>query len=94
MAWSAEKNAAFFDRMQRYAVALDDLFAESQRLENLWFAESVSGDPAFVDHGGNTTADITSMITMAQHYQLFIDNGVVPQADREPIITRVGNAVG
>lgn len=87
MAWNASNNNVFFQRLKNWAKQYQDIRDEGQRLDDLWNGEGISGDPAFVDNDGITTAEATALITMLGDVEGFTTNQVVSQGDRIPTLT-------
>lgn len=67
MAWSAEKNAIFFQRAQNWAASLMNLLEERQRLIDQYNNEAAPGgsdDPAFIDFPAICTkAELVNLAT-------------------------------
>ena len=82
MAYDASANQVFFARLAGLSRAMRDTMDEAKRLDDLWTAEAISSDPAFVAVNGVTTAEATDMITVARAYDDFFRNVAVPTADR------------
>lgn len=63
---------------------MQDTREECSRLVNIWFTESVSASPDFVDHpSGVTTAEMTAIITHCQELVAFYENGAVATSNRQ-----------
>lgn len=86
MAWSAQKNGIFFQRAQNWASAVIHLLEERDRLIDLYNNEA-NGDPAFVDTEIATTAELVALAGVMNAMDAMVNNGVVSQADRIPLLT-------
>jgi len=86
MAWDANKNDIFFQRAQNWAQSLTNLIEERNRLIDLYTNEA-NGDPAFVDTAIATTAEIVALAGVMNAINDAVNNGVVSQADRVPLLT-------
>lgn len=92
MAWSAQKNAVFFQRAQNWVAALRSLDEERIRLIELYNNEARPGgadDPAFVDYLAICTKQ--ELIDMATNvmvpFNSFLNGGAVANRNRIPDIT-------
>jgi len=86
MAWDASKNDIFFRRAQNWAAQLVSMLEERDRLIALYNNEA-NGDPAFVDHAVATTAELVSLAGVMNAIDNVVNNGVVTQQDRMPLLT-------
>lgn len=86
MAWSAQKNQIFFQRAQNWAAAVINLLEERDRLIDLYTNEA-NGDAAFVDTDIATTAELVALAGAMNAMDAMINNGVVSQSNRMPLLT-------
>jgi hypothetical protein len=87
MAWNASNQQTFVARQKSFARAMQDLRDEAARLVELWNAEGVSGDPAFVDTDGITTTEQTDLVTLFGALDDFFNNQAVATSDRKTNLT-------
>jgi len=86
MAWSQQKNDIFFRRAQNWAASLTNLLEERDRLIDLYTNEA-NGDAAFVDTNIATTAELVALAGVMNAINDAVNNGVVSQANRVPLLT-------
>ena len=86
MAWSPQKNEVFFRRAEAWAANMTNLLEERDRLIDLYTNEA-SGDAAFVDHNIATTAELIALAGVMNAVNDVINNGVVSQSNRVPLLT-------
>lgn len=92
MAYSANKNQLFHERVKNYAVAMQNLREEGARLKD-WYFQEVSGNAAFVTTDIATVAEITSMINyMTDFEKLNSAEAVSADARRISLIPFLPNA--
>lgn len=86
-AWNATKQQIFVERLDNLAHQLQDSREECTRLVDIWFGESVSSSPDFIDHSsGITTTEMIGMITYCQDLASFNENVAVAAIDRKQIL--------
>ena len=86
MAFSPSKNQLFHERVKNYAVAMQNLREEGQRLKD-WYFQEISGDADFVDTGQSTAAEVTTMINyMTDFEKLNMNEAVTADARRISLI--------
>lgn len=90
MAWSAAKNAIFFQRLQNLAAAAQNLREEGQRLRDVLALEaspSAVDDPAFIDTTTATKAAAKNLIGYCGDFALFNEAGAVSTFNRKDFLT-------
>jgi len=86
MAFSAAKNERFHERVKNYAVAMQNLREEGDRLKD-WYFQEISGNQFFVNTEIATTAEIGSMVNyMTDFEKLNSSEAVLADARRISLI--------
>jgi hypothetical protein len=86
MAYSAAKNIRFHERVKNYAVAMQNLREEGDRLKD-WYFQEITGSEFFVNTDVATTAEIGSMINyMTDFEKLNTSEAVAADARRISLI--------
>lgn len=93
--WNASKQQIFVERLSNLMYQFQDSREECKRLVDMWFGESISSDPAFVNHSsGIDTTEMTAVITYCQDFANFNENAAVGTADRkQTIVPFIGTRV-
>lgn len=91
MAFSAAKNAVFHERVKNYAVAMQNLREEGERLKD-WYFQEISGNADFVDTPQSTTSEVVAMINyMTDFEKLNSSEAVSADARRISLIPFISN---
>ena len=81
MAFSANKNQIFSERVRNYAVAMQNLREEGERLKD-WYFQEVTGNEHFINTDTATTAEIISMINYKTDFEKLNTNEAVTADSR------------
>lgn len=81
MAFSANKNQVFHERVRNYAAAMQNLREEGKRLGD-WYFQEISGSGFFVNTDIATTAEVTSMVNYFTDFEKLNTNEAVVASDR------------
>jgi len=91
MAFSPNKNQVFHSRVKNYAVAMQNLREEGDRLKN-WYFQEITGNEFFVNTDTATTAEIGSMINyMTDFEKLNSSEAVAADSRRISLIPFLAN---
>jgi hypothetical protein len=92
MAYSASKNQLFHERVKNYAVAMQNLREEGDRLKD-WYFQEITGNEFFVNTDTATTAEIGSMVNYITDFEkLNTNEAVAADARRISLIPFLPNA--
>ena len=92
MAFSPNKNAVFHERVKNYAVAMQNLREEGERLKD-WYFQEITGSADFVSTPESTTAEVISMVNyMTDFEKLNANEAVTADARRISLIPFLSNA--
>lgn len=89
MAWSDNRNREFAQRVWQIAGQIRQLGLDAYVLLEIWQANGVVTDPAFVDTNGVAKDDVIAMVGILADLVAFVQNGPVPSAERELILARI-----
>ena len=81
MAYSANKNQLFHERVKNYAVAMQNLREEGDRLKD-WYFQEVTGNAAFINTDTATTTEIVAIINYATDFEKLNANEAVTADSR------------
>ena len=76
MAFSANKNLLFHERVKNYAVAMQNLREEGERLKD-WYFQEVTGNQFFVNTDVATTAEVVAMMNYMTDFESLNTNVAV-----------------
>ena len=81
MAFNANDNAVFHQRVKNYAVAMQNLREEGKRLSD-WYFQEISGNAAFVNTDASTVAEVTAMVNYFTDFAKLNENEAVSADSR------------
>lgn len=91
MAFSKNKNDIFHERVKNYAMAMQGLREEGDRLKD-WYFQEISGHADFADTTQSTAAEVTAMINYITDFEkLNIAQAITPDARRISLIPFLAN---
>jgi hypothetical protein len=92
MAFSASKNQLFHERVKNYAVAMQNLREEGERLKD-WYFQEITGNQFFVNTDTATTTEVVAMVNYIADFEKINSNeAVVADSRRLSLIPFLPNA--